>query len=240
MPRSSSGDSVVAAVRHEIHNKKQEKRKTLSDFQAKASGSSNRVMEQKTKVRDVHTAEADRADKAHLAYGQGGDEDMMGKDILRCFTESCDEDATYISEFEDAIVDAVQESSLAPVLQVVKRQEPVSGRRQRPEDIGQLAPAKALKGRGKGKRDFAKGSSGRSQTLADRIANSSCRLCGKKGHCKRECSIAQNQNKENSRTETSELCTGLSRLGRRGLHFRALRDPRADAHGPRRRRPVHM
>ena len=129
-------------------------------FQGKGGGNAGRVMEQKSKVYGVHMTEADSADEAHLANGQAGDEDMMDEDILRLFLESCDEDAICISKFEDAIVDAVQESSLAPVFAIMKRREPVSGRRQRP---GILASQYRQRQQGPGKREAgpARGEAGR-------------------------------------------------------------------------------
>ena len=121
-------------------------------FQGKGGGNAGRVMEQKSKVYGVHMTEADSADGAHLANGQAGDEDMMDEDILRLFLESCDEDAICISEFEDAIVDAVQESSLAPVFAIIKRREPVSGEG-KDQGYWPVSTGKGSKGRGKGKRD---------------------------------------------------------------------------------------
>ena len=50
---------------------------------------------------------------------------------------------------------------------------------------------------------------GRRKTLADRIANSTCRRCGRPGHWKRECPMANNQIENVKKNNEGESFTGM-------------------------------
>ena len=114
------------------------------------------------------------------------EEDDHDEDILMMFLDQGDEDAAYITEFEDGIVEAVQESALAPVFTSYLEA------RQRLREKAKARGFFRTKGEGakgavqkKGKAHSGEGF--RRKSLADRIASSSCRLCGARGHWKREC-----------------------------------------------------
>ena len=82
--------------------------KFFTDFQQRGSSSKGA---ERSKVYDVHAAmEEEPGDEVFVAEDEEHDED-----ILMMFLEQQDEDAVHITEFEDSIVEAVQESSLAPV-----------------------------------------------------------------------------------------------------------------------------
>ena len=119
-------------------------------------------------------------------YSAVPEEEPNDEDLLCYFMDLNDEDAVYITEFEESIVDAIQDSELAQVY--VTYQEA----RQRLRDKAKARGYWPAKGRGKtkgfGKKGKGSSSSsfpawgnGRNRSLADRIANSTCRLCHQKG-----------------------------------------------------------
>ena len=138
----------------------------------------------RSKVYDVNMAEEDNNEEIFLA-----DEEFSEEDLVTYMAEQMDEDAIYIAEFEDHIIEALQESDLAPIF--TSYQEARQKLREKARSRGFWPPSK---GRGKKGPSFTgrkgKGfgkNGGRGRTLAERIANSHCRLCGQAGHCKREC-----------------------------------------------------
>ena len=112
--------------------------------------------------------------------------------IFQLLADQGDEDAVFISDFEDQIVDAIQDH---PGLSqcFLSYQEARARVRERARARGFWPVKGKTKGKGgkKGKPSWtpANGSSwtpGRRRSLADRIANSTCRACGQPGHWKRE------------------------------------------------------
>ena len=160
--------------------------KFFTDFQNR-SGPGNAKAMDRSKVYDIHmTTDDDTFEEVHMAMGQ--DEDLSDELILAHFLEANDEDAIYITEFEDQIVEAVQESELAPVF--ASCQEARQKLRDKAKSRGFWPIKGKMKGKGQsGKRGKGYGSwdGGRRRSLADRIANSNCKQCGAKGHWKREC-----------------------------------------------------
>ena len=68
--------------------------------------------QERNKVYDVNMTEADDSEEINMAtYDEEVDED----EAFAYFFEQCDQDALYIAEFEDGIIEAVQDSNLAPV-----------------------------------------------------------------------------------------------------------------------------
>ena len=134
----------------------------------------------KKKVYPVNYVE-DEVEEAHNVIE---DEAMDEEWILQSLAEQGDEDAQVIAEFEDQLVEVVQDS---PELSLCfsAYSEARSRTRDRIKARGFWPP----KGKGKGtKKGFNfKGGGKRRQSLADRIAASHCRVCGQKGHWKWEC-----------------------------------------------------
>ena len=163
--------------------------KFFSEFQQRGSGHRG---SERSKVYDVNaTFEEDQSEEIHMTEDDDHDED-----ILVMFLNQGDEDAVYITEFEDSIVEAVQESTLAPVF------TSYTEARQRLRDKAKARGYFKPKGKGIKGTAFKKGKSGhgegfRRKSLAERIASSSCRLCGGRGHWKRECP------KRDDKTETT-------------------------------------
>ena len=123
-----------------------------------------------------------------------------------------DEDAIYINEFEDQIVEAFRNILTShSALWVTRRPEPEFESAPELVDFGPWRAKQRGKGftkKGKGGNTYNQGSNagfmGRKRSLADRIANSTCRLCGMAGHWKRECP----QRAENKKPEQSTLNEG--------------------------------
>ena len=137
----------------------------------------------KWKTYDAHTVE--ESEPVFTSVDEGVDEEQVYQTLL----EQGDEDAVFIQEFDEQIIEAVQDSGeLASCF--LSYQEARAKLRERARNRGFWPP----RGSGKGK-SFGGGKKGGKgapfsssrRTLAERIANSTCRICGKPGHWKREC-----------------------------------------------------
>ena len=147
----------------------------------------------RTKTYDVH-----HVDEEPIYYQE---EEEMDEDVLmQQLLESGDDDAMFIQEFEEQILTACQESQdLAACF--TSYQEARQRLRDKAKGRG-FWPVTGSKGRGKGKKGKSPGGGarfgaqgnqsfgGRRRSLADRIANSTCRRCGQAGHWKRECPLS--------------------------------------------------
>ena len=85
----------------------------FGDLQARGSSSGQGKATNRTQVQDVHMAKGKNEDQ-DAYYAAGGAEEPSDEDILCYFLEQNDIDALYVSEFKHGIVEAVQDSSLAP------------------------------------------------------------------------------------------------------------------------------
>jgi hypothetical protein len=151
----------------------------MRSLHTKVLGSGS-TSEPKKKVYPVNYME-DEIEEAHNVF----EDEVMDEDwILQSMAEQGDEDAQVIAEFEDQLVEVVQDS---PELSLCfSAYSEARGRiRDRIKARGFWPP----KGKGKSmKKGFNfKGGGKRRQSLADRIAASHCRVCGQKGHWKWEC-----------------------------------------------------
>ena len=118
-----------------------------------------------------------------------GEDETWDEDvILQSMAEQGDEDAQTVSEFEEQLIDVCQESQELSLC-FSAYAEARSRIRDKIRARGFWPPRGAGGGKGKsGKKGVFKGfGKRRHQTLADRIAASSCRICGAKGHWKWEC-----------------------------------------------------
>eukprot|EP00435_Cladocopium_sp_Y103_P026975 s1765_g6.t1 len=144
----------------------------------------------RTKTYDVNHLEED---SVFLHEEDEPDEDT----VMQYMLDAGDEDACFIQEFEEQVLVACQES---PDLSAcfTSYQEARQRLRDKAKSRG-FWPLTSSKGKGKGKKGKTGGggkglsyayAGGRRRSLADRIANSTCRRCGQPGHWKRECPMA--------------------------------------------------
>ena len=75
---------------------------------AGSAGSSRNV--ERGRVYDIHRTEGDAEEETYMTT----EDEPSDEDILCYFLESHDEDAVFITEFEDQMIEAIQESELAP------------------------------------------------------------------------------------------------------------------------------
>ena len=124
-----------------------------------------------------------------INYQQEEAWECSDEDVLFALYDAGDEDAAFILDFEDQILATIQESeSLAPIFQTYQ-----IARAQLREKARSRGFWPMTTGKGKGKNKGKKGKmpqqvwNQRRRSLADRIANSTCKICDMPGHWKREC-----------------------------------------------------
>ena len=132
----------------------------------------------KKKIYPANLVEDDTEETNFMA-----EEEMEEDQVLAVLLEEGDETALLIQEFEDQVIHVCQD---APELAMAfsTYQEARQKLREKARSRG-FWPVKGSKGKGKVKK---KGKGGRRyQSLAERIAGSTCRICGMRGHWKDEC-----------------------------------------------------
>eukprot|EP00435_Cladocopium_sp_Y103_P070544 s617_g35.t1 len=161
-------------------------------FQDLQMGSNSKTM--KLKTYDINHVDDD------YQYLPEDDEDDE-EGYMAMLLEAGDEDANFVNDFEEQILMACQES--VELSQCFTTYQEARGRLREKARARGFWPLGSNKGRGRGKgssggkgkssamgKGFNAGASnfgGRRRSLADRIANSTCRRCGRPGHWKREC-----------------------------------------------------
>lgn len=148
-------------------------------------------VQKNAKYKTYDTHQVDHGEEALLA--QGETEEWEEEQAFQALLEWGDEDATFVSEFEDSMIDTIQESAeLAACYNTYL--EARTRLREKAKARGFWGPTSNTPGKGKGKKgkgQFGKGKSmpGKPKSLAERIATSACRKCGQYGHWKRECPL---------------------------------------------------
>ena len=144
----------------------------------------------KGKIYDALTLHTDDADQEADTAFQA--EDGPDEDLLDQWAADGDEDAILVCDYEAALQDAVQEdsdlASAYTAYQDARRR--LSDRFKNRGFWGGNHAGGAHKGRGKGYKGKSKSGSGYKgsrKSLQQRILESHCRLCGKKGHWRAEC-----------------------------------------------------
>ena len=138
--------------------------------------------EAKKKIYPANYVDTDDFDEAHFVDDILDDETMVMQ-----MAEDGDEDAIFVTEYEGQILDYVQE--MPELAECFNAYSSARARlRERAKSRGFWPP----KGRSKGKNSGGRGKgggkgNGQKRSLAERIATSSCRACGKVGHWKWEC-----------------------------------------------------
>ena len=116
------------------------------------------------------------------------EDEPLDEEAAFCYlAETGDPDAALVMDFEEQLIETCQGSDeLASCFNAYS--EARSRLREKIRSRGFWPPRK---GKGKGGKSMGKGAGKGGwkprQSLADRIANSHCRICGKKGHWKQEC-----------------------------------------------------
>ena len=161
-------------------------------------------LEGKKRIYPANYVDDDDYEDANLAE-EDRDEDL----VIEQLAENGDEDAIFVTEYENQILDLVQE-----LPELASCFSSYTAARQRLKDRnksrGFWPPKGKNKGKGKGK--FAGKGQPVRRTLAERIASSSCRICGVKGHWRLECpqrpGATSTGNQETSNYATVTLTQG--------------------------------
>eukprot|EP00435_Cladocopium_sp_Y103_P018028 s3531_g4.t1 len=177
----------------------------------------------KLKTYDIHHVDDEAS---HSFEDEEEDEEALMAQLL----EAGDEDACFVNDFEEQIMAACQESS--ELSQCFVTYQEARSRLKEKARVRGFWPLSGSGGGGKGRahgkgfsgkgRSSSAGKmswgtsgsfSGRRRSLADRIANSTCRKCGKPGHWKRECPMTQGSSTPSAlavrRSGDAESFTGM-------------------------------
>ena len=170
--------------------------KFFTELQGRGTSAAGRPAERQKVYETNFTEEEVGEYDADINFAADSEDDLW----VAHMCEMGDEDAIYVAEFEDQIIEAVQDSELAPIYSAyqearLKLKEKAKARGFWPKGHGKGGGKYGSSRKGRGK------SGPRYKTLADRIANSTCRRCGQQGHWKRECP----RNADNQRNEVSNF-----------------------------------
>ena len=130
-----------------------------------------------------------------LLYSEAGE---LTDQTIEVFAAENDEDAQIIMQFEENLINMLQEDDEMAILMTtyVEARKRLS-EKSRFRGFWSTRSGKGGSGGPKGK---SKGGGKRSKSLAERIANSECRICWKKGHWKNECPM---RNKEGGKNQVA-------------------------------------
>ena len=133
-------------------------------------------------------------------------DEMLDEETIATLASEHDDDANMILQFEDAITEAVQnDTELAAFFSSYQ-----DARRRLTERVKFRGfwPVKKF-GKSSGKKGSKGGHKGGRMTLAQKIANSNCRICGKKGHWKSECPKRGSGSQGSSPTASTSIPTSF-------------------------------
>ena len=159
----------------------------------------SKVYDSSTLVVEDGSGSGDFDDPARMAQHDEWNED----EILETLLAEGDEDAVFISDFEQAATEVLQsDEDLSAAFSTY-----VEARRKLNEKFRSRGFWPLGKGKGRSQKGKMKGKSswGSRKSLQQRILESNCRLCGKKGHWRNEC-----PNKPQGGTSTSSAAVTVS------------------------------
>eukprot|EP00435_Cladocopium_sp_Y103_P014769 s1455_g3.t1 len=142
----------------------------------------------KGRIYDAANVTTDETDDASWDATALVSEEYTEEDMVEALAHEGDEDALFISDYESAMLDALQDDSeLATAYSAYTDARKRLSERFR--NRGFWPSSFAAKGKGKGNKGKFKGSSKGFQrkSLQQRMLETSCRLCGRRGHWKAEC-----------------------------------------------------
>ncbi|CAL1160332.1 unnamed protein product [Cladocopium goreaui] len=161
------------------------------------------------KTYDIHHMEENEEVANYTMAEPEADEET----ILQAMLDEGDEDASFIQDFEEQVILTCQDSQeLSSCFTAYQEARDRLREKARTRGYWPLKSGNKGKGRGKKGKGYGGGSYGSSmainvkrRSLAERIANSTCRRCGQPGHWRRECPL---NNSETSKDKTA--FTGVS------------------------------
>jgi len=150
------------------------------------TGSNKKGVKAKVYEQSALTAEdvdnaGETEDSAHVV----GHDDWFEEDFIENLAQEGDEDAVFVADFETAATDVIQaDEDLAAAFTSY-----IEARRKLSEKYRARGFWPVSKGKSKGFKGKSKGRSNWTsrKTLQQRILESNCRICGRKGHWKSEC-----------------------------------------------------
>ena len=158
-----------------------------ASFFQEMTGSSNKkvvkskVYDQSAMCLDDTEPHAEHEEHAHVTYHDEWAED----DFIEGLMNEGDEDAVFVTDFETAATEIIQaDEDLASAYSTYVEARRKLSEKYRSRGFWPLSKGKGKYQKGKGKGKFQWG---QKKTLQQRILESNCRLCGKKGHWKSEC-----------------------------------------------------
>ena len=156
------------------------------------------------KTYDIHHMEENEEVANYTMAEPEADEET----ILQAMLDEGDEDASFIQDFEEQVILTCQDSQeLSSCFTAYQEARDRLREKARTRGYWPLKSGNKGKGRGKKGKGYGGGSYGSSmainvkrRSLAERIANSTCRRCGQPGHWRRECPL---NNSETSKDKTA-------------------------------------
>ena len=149
---------------------------------ANKKGVKAKVYDQTLLVAEDVEQSGDHEDSAHVT----GHEDVAEEDYIESLAQEGDEDAVFVADFETAATEVVQsDEDLAAAFSTYMEARRKLSEKYRARGfwpISNKGKSKGFKGKSKGKNPWTS-----RKTLQQRILESNCRICGRKGHWKSEC-----------------------------------------------------
>ena len=177
----------------------------------------------KYKTYDINTADNVPEATAMMAT-EGEPQDDW---VFQALYDEGDEDAAFIHDFEETLIETVQESpELASCYATYL--EARTRLKERAKFRGFWSSGSNGKGKGGGKKGKGKGFK-KSMSLADRIANSECKRCFQIGHWKRECPLL-NQSKPETKPKAAAETISIAEA--------LMAEPEEEIHGEDREHDV--
>jgi len=165
----------------------------------------------RTKTYDIHQTEEVEESPAYVTMEQEPDEEFIYQTLL----EEGDEDAHFVQDFEEQVLVTCQDSpELASCFTTYQEARDRLKEKARTRGFWPLKPGMGFKGKGRNGGKKGKGYGGptngsmmsaafKRRSLAERIANSTCRKCGQPGHWRRE-------RPQNTNDKEKTVFTGLT------------------------------
>eukprot|EP00435_Cladocopium_sp_Y103_P021824 s3570_g5.t1 len=140
----------------------------------------SKVYDSLTMVADDHDGHGETEDQAHSVHDEWHEDD-----ILEALLAEGDEDAVFITDYEAACNDLVQsDEDLSAAFSTYVEARRKLNEKFRSRGFWPLGKGKGRSTKGKSKGKFNWSSR---KTLQQRILDSNCRICGKRGHWRNEC-----------------------------------------------------